>query len=116
MYIFYILNVILSPLVHTCFSVGGLLVIDLTSLKQNTVWCVCFSSERTASAVSQSVPWEQPCLSATYRSLVKKGKNPQCDASGSMTPTRNQAGPSGPRRRLLSPVYLLVSKVPTCSW
>lgn len=34
MYIFYILNVIVSPLVHTPFSVGGLLVVDLTSLNK----------------------------------------------------------------------------------
>lgn len=115
MYIFYILNVIVSPLVHTPFSVGGLLVVDLTSLNK-TFSGVFFFPPNILHRRPQSVLCEQTWLSDTYHSFFKKENNPQCDVSGFTTPSDTQAGPSGPRHRLFGPVYLLVSKVPTCSW
>lgn len=98
-----------SPLVHTHFSVVG-----LTSFKQDIFWCFCFSSEHTASVFSP-VGADAPLCSISF--IHYKGNNPQCLGSPHpATPRLNQAGPSGLRRRLFSPVYLLVSKVPTRSW
>lgn len=103
-----------SPLVHT-----HVFVVAFTSFKQDIFRCFCFSSEHTMSVFSQSVPWEQMRLSAPYRSSIIKEITHSATCLGSprpATPRLNQAGPSGLRRRLFSPVYLLVSKVPTCSW
>lgn len=122
MYIFYILNVTSSPLAHTHFSVGGCLVVDLTSFKRNifrSFLFFCFSSKHAASMFSQSVLCEQTCLSAPDRSFIKKEITHSATCLGSphpATPRLNQAGPNGSRPRPFSPVNLLVSKVPTCSW
>lgn len=48
------------------------------------------------------------CLSATYRSFVRKWNNPQCEVSGSTVHSNtrlNQAGPSAPGPGLHSPVH-----------
>lgn len=104
MYIFYILNVTSSPLAHTHFSVGGCLVVDLTSFKRNifrSFLFFCFSSKHAASMFSQSVLCEQTCLSAPDRSFIKKEITHSATCLGSphpATPSDTQAKPGWTKR------------------
>lgn len=119
MYIFYILNVTVSLLLHTLFSVGGLLVADLISLNKNVFWCFIFPPNRLHQcSLKVSCVSRRGSLIHIIRSFKKEIiHSVMCLGSPHpATPRLHQAGPSGPRRRLFGPVYLLVSKVPTCSW
>lgn len=57
-----------------------------TLLQQNFLWThVSWRSP-------QSVPCEWKCLSATYRSFVRKWNNPQCEVSGSTVHSNTRLG------------------------
>lgn len=79
-----------SPLVHTHFSVVGLI-----SFKQDIFWCFCFSSEHTASVFSP-VGADAPLCSISF--ILYKGNNPQCNVSGFTTPSDTQAKPGWTKR------------------
>lgn len=57
-----------------------------------------------------SAPCERKGLSATYRSFVRKGNNPQCDVSESTVHSNTQAGPSDPGPGLFGPSTLQSTK------
>lgn len=79
--------------------------------KQNAFWHFAateFPLNTRELTFSPSVPCEWKCLSATYRSFVRKWNNPQCEVSGSTVHSNtrlNQAGPSVPGPGLHSPVH-----------
>lgn len=72
MYIFYILNVIVSPLVHTPFSVGGLLVVDLTSLNKTFSGVFFFLRTYCIDVLKASCVSRRGSLIHIVRSLKRK--------------------------------------------